>query len=344
MVLITLTLIVLICGIAILYGSLKMGYKLPVYSIYLNLGYVIIMLSGFVLTTHWEGSFGWIQDLFLATVPSIILAVIVLKYAELKTHFNEKTPIKHAYFPIGVVLLHTLLFLYLTLKQEGELFNILKQVWEYAYIVTFFLIIPGLFILYFILMLICSVRERRIQANWREIIDLVGFAGCFIGFIFKQLVSSNAFEIVYFTYLLIYFCSSALIVIHRSKNQTKPIEEKIQVDVMDRIHNGFKTLFEEEKIYLDATLNLRHLTKRLQSNEKYVSSYINTTYNMSFTSFVNRCRVDEAKRLLLDLKNAQFTIETIAQMAGFQNKSTFNLAFKKETGETPSQFKAKNLS
>jgi AraC-like DNA-binding protein len=193
-------------------------------------------------------------------------------------------------------------------------------------------------------MLICSVRERRIQANWREIIDLVGFAGCFIGFIFKQLVSSNAFEIVYFTYLLIYFCSSALIVIHRSKNQTKPIEEKIQVDVMDRIHNGFKTLFEEEKIYLDATLNLRHLTKRLQSNEKYVSSYINTTYNMSFTSFVNRCRVDEAKRLLLDLKNAQFTIETIAQMAGFQNKSTFNLAFKKETGETPSQFKAKNLS
>ena len=65
---------------------------------------------------------------------------------------------------------------------------------------------------------------------------------------------------------------------------------------------------------------------------------------MSFTSFVNRCRVDEAKRLLLDVKNAQVTIETIAQMSGFQNKSTFNLAFKKETGETPSQFKLKNLS
>lgn len=113
---------------------------------------------------------------------------------------------------------------------------------------------------------------------------------------------------------------------------------------MIRIDSLFRTLFEVEKVYLDSSLSLRSLTKKMQSNEKYVSSYINTTYGMSFNSYVNKCRIEEAKALLLEKKNANFTIETIAQMAGFHSKSTFNLAFKKETGLTPSQFKVKNIS
>jgi|GEM_PF-4969537 len=344
MVFILFALLTLLCLIITGYYSLRKGLKLPLASMYLQLGYAVILISAFVLSIKFMDSFRWIQDLFLALIPGVILAVIALKFAELKLFLNERISIKHAYLPTGVVLVKLILFLYLTVQQHGSLFHVLQQIWEYLYIIIFFLLIPSLLIIYSIRMLKTFFETERDESSNLVLIDLFGFFGCFIGFIAKQFTSNDTWSTLYLVFIGAYFLFSTFLVIKRLNLKSNPLVERVQSDVLDRIHEGFRHLFDVDKIYLDSTLSLRLLTKKLQSNEKYVSSYINNTYHMSFNAYVNRYRIEEAKRLLLEVENMHFTIETIAQMAGFHNKSTFNLAFKKETGLTPSQYKAKNLS
>ena len=61
--------------------------------------------------------------------------------------------------------------------------------------------------------------------------------------------------------------------------------------------------------------------------------------NKNFYDLVNGCRVEEAKRLLLDPKNKNYTILSIGFEAGFNSKTTFNTIFKKFTGLTPTEYK-----
>lgn len=56
--------------------------------------------------------------------------------------------------------------------------------------------------------------------------------------------------------------------------------------------------------------------------------------------FVNFHRIREAKELLL--RNSEMSILEIAFAVGFNSKSSFNDAFKKDTGVSPSDFPRKN--
>jgi AraC-like DNA-binding protein len=59
----------------------------------------------------------------------------------------------------------------------------------------------------------------------------------------------------------------------------------------------------------------------------------------NFYDLINGYRVEEAKRLLLDTKNRNYTILSVGFEAGFNSKTTFNTVFKKFTGHTPTDFR-----
>jgi len=59
----------------------------------------------------------------------------------------------------------------------------------------------------------------------------------------------------------------------------------------------------------------------------------------SFYDVINSYRVEEAKRLLLDEKNRNYTILSVGFEAGFNSKTTFNPVFKKFTGVTPTEYR-----
>jgi AraC-like DNA-binding protein len=54
---------------------------------------------------------------------------------------------------------------------------------------------------------------------------------------------------------------------------------------------------------------------------------------------VNGYRVREVQRRILAGEARAVTILSLALDAGFASKSTFNLVFKKHTGQTPSDFR-----
>ena len=71
----------------------------------------------------------------------------------------------------------------------------------------------------------------------------------------------------------------------------------------------------------------------------YLSRIINERFGASFNDFVNEYRIKEAKSALRDPGQAERTILDIMYGSGFYSKSTFNTAFKKFTGVTPSKYR-----
>ncbi len=93
-----------------------------------------------------------------------------------------------------------------------------------------------------------------------------------------------------------------------------------------------------EKVYLDNELSLPQLSEKMSISPQDLSYLINEACGENFFSFINRHRVEEAKRLLLSEKYDQLNILGIAYQAGFNSKTTFNTTFKKQVGLSPSDF------
>lgn len=100
---------------------------------------------------------------------------------------------------------------------------------------------------------------------------------------------------------------------------------------------------EAEKPYLDKELTILKLAKDLNTNTKYLSFIINKEFNQNFINFINTYRINKVKENLVDQKNQNYTIEALAQNAGFKSKSSFNAAFKRTTGKTPSHYMKEHI-
>ncbi len=99
-------------------------------------------------------------------------------------------------------------------------------------------------------------------------------------------------------------------------------------------------LVEHERIYLRPSISLTELAQRLKIAPCYVSQIINETFQQNFRDFINKYRIEESKKMLLQ-KDLNLNILGIALDAGFNSKSAFNNAFKKYMGITPKEFKKK---
>ena len=95
----------------------------------------------------------------------------------------------------------------------------------------------------------------------------------------------------------------------------------------------------KDQAYLDPELTLKSVADKLNVNTSYLSQAINSRFNTGFSDFLNRYRVTEAKRLLMDSENDRYSLDAIAQKAGFNSKSSFYRVFRKHTGTTPSAYK-----
>lgn len=96
-----------------------------------------------------------------------------------------------------------------------------------------------------------------------------------------------------------------------------------------------------DKPYVKNDLTLKSLSEMSSIPYYHLSRIINENLKQNFFDFVNRYRIEEAKMKLFDPKFNHYSIFGIAQEVGFNSKSAFNIAFKKYTGKTPSQFRSK---
>lgn len=97
-------------------------------------------------------------------------------------------------------------------------------------------------------------------------------------------------------------------------------------------------LFDHEKIYKENSISLETLSAKLNTSRHNASQVINEHFNMSFHELINSYRIQEAKEMLNSDRQKNLNIIDIAYEVGYNNKVTFNKAFKKDTQLTPSQY------
>lgn len=107
----------------------------------------------------------------------------------------------------------------------------------------------------------------------------------------------------------------------------------------NRYYDQLVTYVEKEKPYIQSTLTLPGLAKKLSISPHHLSQVINQRGKTSFFDFINAYRIKEAARLLKDKSRKNIKIAEIGYEVGYNSLSSFNKAFKKYTGLTPSSYR-----
>lgn len=112
-------------------------------------------------------------------------------------------------------------------------------------------------------------------------------------------------------------------------------------DDVRRICERLDRVATETDMLFDPLLSMPKLANAIAATPNQLSFVLNQHLGKSFFDFINEARTNEASKLLINEPDR--TILDIATSVGFNSKSTFNLAFKKITGKTPSAYRTENL-
>jgi AraC-like DNA-binding protein len=110
----------------------------------------------------------------------------------------------------------------------------------------------------------------------------------------------------------------------------------------DQLRQGtarLREILNEQKLFIQPSFSLPELAQFMNVSVHTMSQIINDGMGKSFFELMAEYRIEEAKKKLLDHPNIK--IEEIAEQVGYNSKSSFNTAFKKITGKTPSEFRSR---
>ena len=151
------------------------------------------------------------------------------------------------------------------------------------------------------------------------------------------LIFSIAIVFYYLTYLFVFNSDFINLPINKYKNSS------LNDDDIQTFVSRMKEVMEQQKLYLNQDLSLQSFSEKTTISKHYISEILNTHLNKTFTQFVNEYRVQEFIKLYTNNQNNQYSILGIANSVGFKNKATFNTAFKKIKGESPSKYRKNSI-
>lgn len=122
--------------------------------------------------------------------------------------------------------------------------------------------------------------------------------------------------------------------LNMNSHQILTIEEKKE------IKNEIEKFIREKKVYKNPQLKIESFAKRMHIPSKKLSNVINELYGTNFNTFINTLRIEEAKKIILGSVKKN-SVEDIFLEVGFLSRSTFNRAFKANTGITPREYQQK---
>lgn len=115
------------------------------------------------------------------------------------------------------------------------------------------------------------------------------------------------------------------------------LSDKERENVIDLLKDNMKT----RKLYLNPDLKITDVANEFFIPRKHISQAVNKMLDSNFYNFINKYRIEEAKRLFSDTAFNHYSVEGIARQSGFNSRSSFYTVFKNETGLTPNQYRKK---
>lgn len=124
----------------------------------------------------------------------------------------------------------------------------------------------------------------------------------------------------------------------KPKYTNSPLDDSLSVELKNKLN----LVMAETEIYKKNDLRLPELASLVDISPHHLSQLINEQYQKNFYEFVNGYRVEYAAHTLK--QNEESNITQVAFESGFNNRVSFNNAFKKAMRMTPSQFRREESS
>ena len=124
-----------------------------------------------------------------------------------------------------------------------------------------------------------------------------------------------------------------------ASTQKKYTTSNLQEEQKQKYLARLTQYMQDHQPHLQSELTISQLASELNLLPNHLSQVINEKLNKSFLDFINQHRVEVAKQLLADPKKRHLTVLAIAHDSGFNSKTAFYSAFKKQIGSNPSEFR-----
>lgn len=111
-----------------------------------------------------------------------------------------------------------------------------------------------------------------------------------------------------------------------------PIDNRLGIELAEKLDR----LMDKHKPYLTNDLTLNQLADLMALGTHHMSQIINQHHHKNFYDYINGYRARFAAELLL--KNGKTNLTRLAFESGFNNRVSFNKAFRKYTGQTPTEY------
>jgi AraC-like DNA-binding protein len=296
------------------------------------------------------------------------LLLLVLSIRIIKSVFFYFNPhLSNIFIQIGLsacTLIGPFLFLYLTSYSENDKPNWARHIIPYLVIMTVLgifypyvehqeiwirWIVKAIYFQWFVYIalsfkyiqpIIQKIKEKESLKKLEVWFLSIFFGVAFVWFAYtfaaytSYIVGALSFTfILYLIVLLLVFKNSQEAAFFQEKERYK--NKTIEKETLDLISQKI-TIIVEKELFLNSNFTLEEAAKELKVPKHILSQYINEVLGKSFSNLIKEYRIEKAKKLLETEKN--LTVESLGYDSGFNSKSTFFTAFKKQTGLTPTEY------
>ena len=248
----------------------------------------------------------------------------------------------------------------LAIPSGGHSFRCERMFWSYVVIMT-------VFIFYFVATAVRRFSGIRMffrnSAVWHNVEDYSRFIYSIIFLslgilsLCAILVPGDTGIVMVFFSILLFMVLYSVLYMRGLTGRTYVLNQETERKIKDIIKGNLRTSFidkaeedrkmnnlygrvmlfmNEKKPYLDPTFCMEDMAEQLYSNKLYLSRTINILSGRNFRQFVNYHRIQYAMALFK--KDPRLKVAEAASMSGFNSTVSFNMAFKVNTGRTPSEW------
>lgn len=181
--------------------------------------------------------------------------------------------------------------------------------------------------------------------NWvLQVYIIVIITGIFAGLIVDNNIYFLIFIVAYtfaYVYLAIRYINYAALFYQIAPIVVQPEDTGVSENESTEVNNTMLNQWIESKGFLNPDITLEALSRELNTNQSYLSRYINVECRQNFRSWINSLRIAEAQKLIAEQEN--LSLVEIGEKVGIPSRSTFYRHFTAVTGVTPSEYR-KRLS
>jgi AraC-like DNA-binding protein len=118
----------------------------------------------------------------------------------------------------------------------------------------------------------------------------------------------------------------------------KPTHIQLESGYLRTIGREADACMEKFQPYTNPSFNIVEFSVLLSIPVHHLSYYFREEKKQSFTHYRNEWRVKHTKKLILEGKTGEMTLEAIGMLSGFPNRDSFRAAFQKIEGMTPAHY------